>query len=455
MDFLSVIHPRPKRYSSSLTCGKRAVAYRQRELDVRQIAINNLYPGLVLSSPLYDTKNTLLLAPGKRLTAEMLNALRKAGHDCAFLGDARGGTRAQKENQRDIVALRAEAEGQAKELLREFDRLLSVQELEPKPQGKPARDGMRRDRRAERKAEEFAAAQKLLYAADSTLEDIAKGWVHNDQVGTAALNTVSGLATALGEDPSLLALMAQGKRTDGYLFPHAVNVSMLSMQIGAALDYDRKQVTEIGMASLLQDLGMSLVPDELRRAPRTLDAIEMLDVQKHTYRSAYLLGHFRGLPVIPTFVAMQCHERNDGTGYPRRRQRGLIHRFARIVAVADVYDSLISTRPWRDALHPYDAIEKLLRWSHSGRYDADAVRGLLHSLSLYPIGTFVRLSNGEVARVVHAGGAAFTRPTVAVVSEANSTRLMEPAYIDLAKRTDLSVVEVVRDESELQPFHGF
>ena len=398
-----------------------------------------MHAGLVLPKALYDSKNVLLLASGKKLTQDMVAALKLKGEGFAFLGEV--GERVG--DGRSLTTLKDDAERAGQDLKGEFDRILTAQNLDCRPTGPPIREAIRAPRREPRKPAELAEVRAAVDDADSLVEEIAGGWIHQDEVAGAALATAEKFAGLFSADPSLAALMAQAKRPGGYLFAHSVNVSLLSMQIASAMGYGHSQVVEAGLAALVQDLGMTMVPDPVAQKPARLTPVEMIDIQKHTYRGAYLIERFRGLPIVPRFVAMQCHERNDGSGYPRRRPKHLIHIFARIVAVADAYDSLITDRPWRPALHPYRAMESMIQGAHQGKFDADAMKGLLCVLALYPIGIFVRLSTGDTARVVHANGPQFTKPGVMILADSKGRACHEPTYRDLAAPSGVSVESVI------------
>jgi hypothetical protein len=156
-------------------------------------------------------------------------------------------------------------------------------------------------------------------------------------------------------------------------------------------------------------------------------------------------------------ICYQVHEKIDGTGYPRGRQRDKIHPSARILHVADVYLALISARPFRKALMPYAAIECLLRQARAKMVDADAVRGLLHVLSLFPIGSLVKLSDGSTARVLRRNGSNYSSPIVLIVEDANgdpTDPLDESQIIDLSQH-NLKIAAALpsseRDEVGLSP----
>lgn len=139
-------------------------------------------------------------------------------------------------------------------------------------------------------------------------------------------------------------------------------------------------------------------------------------------------------------IAYQSHERPDRSGYPKGRHRMLIHPFARIVGAADAYVALSSQRPHRDGRIPYQAMTTLLEEANRDRHDRDAVRTILDCLSLFPLGSYVNLSNGSRARVLRANPGLHTRP---VVLQLNADGTDSDVEIDLSLEDDLSVAKAI------------
>ena len=138
-------------------------------------------------------------------------------------------------------------------------------------------------------------------------------------------------------------------------------------------------------------------------------------------------------------IFYQMHERCDGSGYPRGITGDKIHPLAKIAAVADAYVALVSPRPHRPAMLPYHAIVKMLADVKAGLYDSKVVRALLHTVSLFPIGSFVELNNSLVGKTIRANGDRYDRPILEVWNRTHLTAA--PRLVDLAEQTDLKVVK--------------
>ena len=141
------------------------------------------------------------------------------------------------------------------------------------------------------------------------------------------------------------------------------------------------------------------------------------------------------------FAAYQHHERNSGAGYPKQRKGRFIHPYAKIVTVADIYESLSSHRPHRKAMLPYKALETLAKMAKLELVDPLPMRGLLRFLGLYPVGSLVRLSDQSVAKVIQPNPADWTRPRIAVLIDSSGNRIPhdEMKRVDLLKEKKISI----------------
>jgi HD-GYP domain-containing protein (c-di-GMP phosphodiesterase class II) len=140
-------------------------------------------------------------------------------------------------------------------------------------------------------------------------------------------------------------------------------------------------------------------------------------------------------------VAYQMHERCNGSGYPRGRTAAQIHPLAKIAAVADVFLALVSMRPHRAPVSPYRAIEMILYDTQRQLYDPYVVRALLGAISLFPLGSYVRLSDDRIAKVIRTNPRRYDRPIVEIEQDSRSTT--PPEVVDLALRPEVRVVRAL------------
>jgi HD-GYP domain-containing protein (c-di-GMP phosphodiesterase class II) len=230
-----------------------------------------------------------------------------------------------------------------------------------------------------------------------------------------------------------------------YLFDHALHVCLLCINIATACNYSKKQVLEIGEAGLLADVGMLLLPYEMRFKDNRLNGDEFIDIQKHTMIGITLLEKIEHVPSAVPIAAYQHHERISGSGYNKKRKGHLIHNYAKIVAVADVYHAMCNERAHRKADLAHIGLKKVIKMSKLNLLDRDIVNNFVKYVSLYPIGSFIRLSDERVARVVQANDADVARPIVSVLTDSDENRLKKSDIhqINLSWETALSIVEAI------------
>ncbi len=226
-----------------------------------------------------------------------------------------------------------------------------------------------------------------------------------------------------------------------YLCMHATHVAILSIFLAYKMGMPVKDIFSIGMGAIFADVGMLFVPEDIRFKPSSLTPQEWQVVRKHPEKGFSVVRKIELIDARTASVAYQHHERLDGSGYPRALKGDEIHRYARVVAVADVFDALVSPRPWRAPLFADEAIRQLEQGVLDGKFDASVVRILTRWVSPYPRGTAVILSDGTIGLVVRNNPSDWTRPVVKVIWDDRGNR-MQPQTVDLS-RSNTRVVKSV------------
>jgi len=262
---------------------------------------------------------------------------------------------------------------------------------------------------------------------------------------TASNDMLSNMIKLQGQDPSVsMLLMDLAATLDGeYLFNHGMNVALVAMRVAMRQGWSQRNVMNVGMASLFGDIGMLDVHPSIRMANRELTADEHQEIHEHP---KYTVSRLASIPDIdPTvlMIAFQMHERSDSSGYPRRRRRSMIHPLSRIVCTADVYAAVVAPRPYRAAKTPYQGMVTVLHETRAGRLDRDVARDLLDAMSLFPIGSYVRLSDGTDARVLRANLNTHTKPIVVPLNRDGTESDVE---VDLSRDTSLKITATLQSD---------
>jgi len=183
-----------------------------------------------------------------------------------------------------------------------------------------------------------------------------------------------------------------------YLATHSVRSTILSIIIGSYLKLPPYRMIELGVAALVHETGMLKLPSQIYLNDRPLTAVEQKAIITHPLLGYSMLKSF-DFPLPVCLAALEHHERENGTGYPRKLSGEKIGLYSKIIAVACSYEALSSKRPHKEPKDGYTGMLELLK-NEGKQYDDTVVKALVLSLSIYPIGLYVLLSNGKKGQVV-------------------------------------------------------
>ncbi len=256
--------------------------------------------------------------------------------------------------------------------------------------------------------------------------------------------TVNDMLRQVLKERYVMLNLTEVRGSDSYVFTHSVNVCMLSLIVGLFLKFKRDQLKTLGLAALLHDVGRTRVPKSILYKPASLTDEEFAQVKKHTVYGYEMLKTYRQLPETVSLTALQHHERLDGTGYPNGLKGEEIGLFARIVAVADVFDALIADRPFRKAFFPHQAVEIIV--NSSGQFDPDILKVFVENVAIYPLGSVVCLNNGEIGVVVDMNKGKQTRPVIRIMYDREAKKVQFIKEIDLSKYPDMFITKILKED---------
>jgi HD-GYP domain-containing protein (c-di-GMP phosphodiesterase class II) len=401
----------------------------------------SLIVGRTLRFPIYDDDGFLLLAEGMAITPEFRDKLleRKLSAIRVHPDEISNISCSAPQEQMSFIAGDAELAKRLDEII--DSGFLTVVNSEPALIEQMTRHGTA-NYNLQKHLERVDRNRESSIFVDNLMRNALHG--RNIDFAQVTRLTASYMADMTGDIDSSIASMVDTVHQD-VISDHCVKMSLLGMALGVEMLLDAPNVRNLGLAGLVHDWGMVRVPPEIRNAERLLTAEERFHITKHPMHTLRMLEKLAGIPGVVPVVAYQVHECPNGRGYPQGRSRERIHIMARILSVADRYDALVSPRPFRPPLTPYAAMECLLRQSAAGDVDPDVVRALLMVQSLFPIGSYVVLSDGSTARVLRRNGNFFSHPIVRIVKDAEGKEVPDRsalAIIDL-KAAGLDVVQAI------------
>lgn len=381
--------------------------------------IDALAVGRSLVHPLHDARGVLLVSEGTAITVELKDLLRQRGiYGIRLHQEDADKLTLSEESVQNVVSRFGT------EISEQLDNIIEKGMLFVQNDGKAVRHDLCFHGKKAYDTEHRNNLISQHAATSESLDSMMRAAVNEGGGGGSQVaHLAATYLTDMTHDGDLVISVASEVNRQG-LSDHALRMSLLAMAMAIELGFDANNVRTIGVTGLVCDWGMTQIPLSVRSLDRLLTAPERVEIQKHPVHTLDLLERMSGFPSLVPLAAYQVHERLNGTGYPRRRTgKSSIHPFARVLAVADIYTALTASRPFRKALMPYAAIECVLSEAKHGGLDVDVVRALLRVLSLFPIGSFVQLTDQSIARVIRRNGSDFAHPIVQLVRDADGNRV--------------------------------
>ena len=199
---------------------------------------------------------------------------------------------------------------------------------------------------------------------------------------------------------------------DDCTYTHSLNVALICNILAGWLRFSPAEKELATACGLFHDVGKLQIPAEIMKKPGKLTPAEYQIIKTHPLESYKLLSRYE-LPDEVKNAALMHHERCDGSGYPYGFTFDKINRFARLVAVADVYEAMTSSRTYRDALCPFNVITY---FENDGlqKYDPEFLLPFLENIVNTFLNQEVRLTNGLEGRIIYVNPVSLSKPTVKV-----------------------------------------
>ena len=182
-----------------------------------------------------------------------------------------------------------------------------------------------------------------------------------------AANSISGeLMKAISQNDAIAVDISALKVSDEYTFKHSVDVASIAMIMAKQCNMSDKSVYQIGLAGLLHDLGKSEIPNEILNKPGRLTDEEFAVIKKHPIYGYNLIKDKTELSPEILLGVLQHHEKINGKGYPMGVTDNKLTPFARLLSIADIYDALVTERPYKKGFTPRDSVEMIMAMTGTG-----------------------------------------------------------------------------------------
>jgi len=245
-----------------------------------------------------------------------------------------------------------------------------------------------------------------------------------------ASSLAGDVAESVLRQPGALVSLSRLKSQEDYLYLHSLAVSAMMVALARQLGMDEDRCRLAGLAGLMHNVGMAMVPAEVIRKKGKLSDEETFVVRSHPVQGYEMLKSSGDYAKEILETCLNHHERWDGTGYPFGLEGEAAPLFARMCAICDAYDAITSNRSYRSGWDPAESIAQMASWT--GQFDPDLFNAFVRSLGVYPTGSLVRLQSQKLAVVVDQNPQVPTSPVVKVFYSLRSQMHMPPERIDLA-----------------------
>ena len=283
----------------------------------------------------------------------------------------------------------------------------------------------------------FEMASRIV---DGLFEDITSGRElsveHVEQAVRSLVNTVLRSADAF--------FLIEGlRRSDSYSYSHAISCSALAAAFGRHMGFDEETIFSLAAGGLLMDVGKTRLPEELLQYQGSLAPSEVDVIRSHVDQGLDILAESGITDLDVMDVVRTHHERHDGSGYPEGLAGHVIPITGRMLGIIDTYDAMSSARPYRAAISRHQALQQIYA-SRNRLFQAEMVEQFQVCLGVYPTGSLVELSTGEVAIVMAQNQVRRLRPRVAILSTSNKQPLNDFRPVDLMHLGDKDAVDIAR-----------
>jgi len=299
--------------------------------------------------------------------------------------------------------------------------------------------------------DEHPRAQEAL---DTLVEDIDEIFEHVSDGGKLNViklkKSVEPIVDSISRNPDACLWVARLKQHDEYTYQHSLGSAIWSVSLGRQLGLPRHDLRSLAMGCLLMDVGKLRVDPKLLNAGRELTVEEMAHVYSHVGFGLEIIQESGILNQDVIDMVAHHHERYDGSGYPDGLTRDNIPSFARIAAIVDTYDAVTSNRSYAAAVSPSEAI-RLLYQSRDADFQAELVEAFIQAVGIYPAGTLVELSSGEVGVVVAEYRARRLRPKVMLLLDADKNTLAESRMVNLQDDSGAEGSQLLSIAKSLEP----
>ncbi|HHH36436.1 MAG TPA: HD-GYP domain-containing protein [Gammaproteobacteria bacterium] len=248
----------------------------------------------------------------------------------------------------------------------------------------------------------------------------------------AARKVADRMVDSIARNPDAFIWIARIRDKDEYSYSHCVRATIWAVTFGRHLGLSRERLEHLALGVLFSEVGKTRLPDKILQKKGRLTAEEFEVMKKHVNYGVAILRDTKGMHPEVLDVVANHHERHNGSGYPRGLKGNQIPLLGKIAGIVDFYDAVTCPRQEEMALSPSEAMIKL----HDLRdrdFQAELVDEFIQAIGIYPTGSLIELSTGEVGVITEQNAGRRLRPRVLLILDRHKQPLRKMREIDLQK----------------------
>lgn len=279
--------------------------------------------------------------------------------------------------------------------------------------------------------EEVAPARAAYDRTSEVLRKIASDvWAGHPVEIARVEEVVDEMVESMVRNPDALMWVARLREQDITTYGHGLQVAVYLVAFGRHLGFPRAELSQLGTIGLLLDIGKIKLPRALLEKQGRLTAEEFETAKSHVNLGLEILSATPNWPIEVLEGIAQHHERMNGSGYPRGLKAEKIGIFGRMAGITDCFAALTKSRPYAEAVSSYEALRSITGWG--GEYfHAPLTEQFVQAIGVFPVGSLVELSTGEVAVVVSHNKVRRLKPRVLLLTAPDKTPSAYPIMVDL------------------------
>jgi len=252
------------------------------------------------------------------------------------------------------------------------------------------------------------------------------------------------------ERDALVSLMRKGKKRT-YLAVHGVNVAIYAAMLGSRLEMHDQDLLHFVLGCIFIDIGMVKVPLSLFAKESKPNPEELRNIRAHPVHGYKILVQDNGFPKEVGLVALEHHERINGSGYPRKLIENQVSSFGRIAAILDTYEAMTNQRSYREEYISHEAMRNVVALGQAN-FDKQYLAIFLREIGVYPVGTYVRLNNNIIALVVATDPSSPMRPELKILLDEFGDPVNHTEIIRLVQENDLTITKALNEKEKQELF---